>query len=1297
MRSKSILIVIILLMSMIAPMAAAIPVEGPSGKLRAVEAPVPVTIERTGPLTGPRAVAGPYGPSNLVPIFELEDLEGMMSHTYLDDFDGDGDKDYLYALGDGSGTWDLSLLDLGNFTHRWVNKTITLSTIVYSFTILDFDNDGIKDLMIRTDQKAHMVWGANGTEAWSLDMPPMLYGVGQADVDGDGTIEPIFGAASGVNTFYKAYNFSTGAIVWNSGPKLWAGSFMTGQLDGDAQEEIVYIVSDFVSPHYNITVVDPATNTTEWNKIYPNQLWEYRVKDMDTDGTDEVLTRMGPMPTTITLYEGEDGTQIWTNSSYSSPAFLNRIGDTDADDHLEIFSSDWGTEDVELIDGVTGFQQGYWTCSTYPPTNTWILPPYLDGSSDLAISGGHLNDRALRIVDGEDLSLVWEYKTPDIPFVYISDMDGDGFDEMMLRTSRWPDGGNVSIYNVTNFQLEWSLIDIGLSYGTMTPYIRGNQTAVGNKTLDIVFLTQPLSGQTQISFMDPVTYTFVNSTQTYESMAFWPTDIDDDGLHEVIFTEADTTAETVDLRVLKIDIGPTVNATLPAVQMTEDTPLPNAINLTDAFVDDGVSGSMTFEILSSGNDNITGTLNGTWLDLDIGVDNWNGDENMTVRGNDGVNTPVDAILKIQVAPVNDLPVIEDPGDLEFYEDQQVLFNMTASDVDNDTLEFSANISLVKIDPDTGQLNFTPTNNDVGAHSVLVSVSDGVGSPVDVAFNVTIRNTNDIPGIVGDEITQVYEDIEYNQTFDAFDDDGFDDVMTWALDTNATFLTIGNSTGGPMGYNAWIEGTPVNEDVGLFYVNISIEDPYDGSDFRNYTLTVINTNDEPEWVNVPENSTIVLGDNYSFDVNATDVDVGDHILYGISAVPGSVMTIGASTGIIDWTPEATGNYTITVTATDDISTTISHEFWVDVTEPPIPNDAPTATLVSPADGVEVSVLNPSFTWTVDDPDGDDVTSDLFVGKTRADVVAHTASSMVGDGLTVLSFKPTTLLEKGTTYYWTVIPSDGKGEGTCSQGVWSFTVNEDASMNTPPVIKTIGDQYAYVGDKFVLRIDASDQDNDVLFYSLDSPPAGMTIDSSTGEITWKPSKDQLGDHTMTVKVGDGKDITEATFTVTVEEAIIIEPPVGFLGSLLLLMLLIIIIIVVVIVLVVFAVMRKKDKGMPPQQGPPVPPPVLAQGTAAPVFPYEQGPGQTQEDPTPPAVDPGTGEEATTAAPPPPPPPPAQPEETTEAVTEGDQPTTQTEGDPPKTEGFYQPQPTEEYYQDKPTDKYYQDETTETYYRR
>lgn len=96
------------------------------------------------------------------------------------------------------------------------------------------------------------------------------------------------------------------------------------------------------------------------------------------------------------------------------------------------------------------------------------------------------------------------------------------------------------------------------------------------------------------------------------------------------------------------------------------------------------------------------------------------------------------------------------------------------------------------------------------------------------------------------------------------------------------------------------------------------------------------------------------------------------------------------------------------------------------------------------------------------------------------------------------------------------------------------------NHPPEIRGVPPDRAQVGQYYVYRLDARDQDRrDVLAYSLTTAPAGMTV-SSVGEVSWMPESAQVGYQPVVVAVGDGHIEVVMNFTVTVSVSPINMPP-------------------------------------------------------------------------------------------------------------------------------------------------------------
>ena len=75
-----------------------------------------------------------------------------------------------------------------------------------------------------------------------------------------------------------------------------------------------------------------------------------------------------------------------------------------------------------------------------------------------------------------------------------------------------------------------------------------------------------------------------------------------------------------------------------------------------------------------------------------------------------------------------------------------------------------------------------------------------------------------------------------------------------------------------------------------------------------------------------------------------------------------------------------------------------------------------------------------------------------------------------------------------------------------------------VNRPPRVVSAPDR-SLPGDGFHYRVEAEDPDGDMpLRFELTDPPAGMKIGAISGEIEWRPTRDQVGLHTVRVIVDD-----------------------------------------------------------------------------------------------------------------------------------------------------------------------------------
>ena len=101
-----------------------------------------------------------------------------------------------------------------------------------------------------------------------------------------------------------------------------------------------------------------------------------------------------------------------------------------------------------------------------------------------------------------------------------------------------------------------------------------------------------------------------------------------------------------------------------------------------------------------------------------------------------------------------------------------------------------------------------------------------------------------------------------------------------------------------------------------------------------------------------------------------------------------------------------------------------------------------------------------------------------------------------------------------------------------------------FNSSPVIESDPVTTAKEGAVYTYDVEATDPNEDTLTYSLTTSPTGMTINSTTGVITWTPTEDQVGENEVVAEVSDGSKSATQSFTITVDEtlltSIVVLPP-------------------------------------------------------------------------------------------------------------------------------------------------------------
>ncbi|MEE9150975.1 MAG: putative Ig domain-containing protein, partial [Thermoplasmata archaeon] len=434
------------------------------------------------------------------------------------------------------------------------------------------------------------------------------------------------------------------------------------------------------------------------------------------------------------------------------------------------------------------------------------------------------------------------------------------------------------------------------------------------------------------------------------------------------------------------------------------------------------------------------------------------------------------------------------------------FNLTinASDVSGDTITFLDNSSLFEIDPITGRISFTPRNEDVGVHTINITAIDEDGGVSFMEFNMTVENTNDPPLIISSPITEAVEETLYQYDVMVEDEDMLVsplEVITYSFDSAPAGMEIDSQ-----GRITWIPTDFQASQIFNVIVNVSDGQAYD---LQVFGITVTNINDEPVIISTPIISA-VEDTYYTYDVNASDVDIGDVLTYKLDMSPQG-MIIDESSGVISWLPtnDFVGNNEVIVNVTDSSSAYDTQEFTILVSNT---NDAPE---LEPIGDLEATEDLPFYYQVVaTDVDSYDVlsfydNSELFEIDKNTGIISFTPPN---DDVRTYTLKITVKDNEGATDSETII----------------FTV---LNMNDPPALDFISDYLLIEDTPFTFVVTASDIDAGDSITFLDNSTL-FDIDGYTGEISFTPTNEDVGVHFVNISVLDengGMNYQTVTFII------------------------------------------------------------------------------------------------------------------------------------------------------------------------
>lgn len=530
--------------------------------------------------------------------------------------------------------------------------------------------------------------------------------------------------------------------------------------------------------------------------------------------------------------------------------------------------------------------------------------------------------------------------------------------------------------------------------------------------------------------------------------------------------------------------------------------------VSDCFLDTTLSGT-TILVGNGGSTGVSGKtyaeMNRRQTFLDAGWDL----ENVWVMIDNLTHPKLDGFYHNPIVDVSSQTSILEDEPFQGYFDVMISDHIAQNALT--LVEYATDASWLTVDVQNNTFFGTPTNEDVGTYFLNITAWDRCDRNTSENITITVGNVNDPPVITTENVLYAYEDSEYSVGYTATDIDPTGDTLTWALHTKADWLSLNSNSG-------ILNGTPENQDVGFYWVEITVRDGLGGHDMTNFTLEVINTNDPPtfslEWERYIDEY-----EQFKVVVKPEDPDKDDVLTINFTSEvpckfegPQTIVTVGG----------VKQNFKLNISVTDKAGASTFKEIQVIVNNT---NDPPVITTLPPVSTMEDALF--SLDLTADDPDpSDTLTWNL---SSPQDWLSISDSTLSG-----------TPLNEHVGTHWVVIEATDEAGATDTLGFYLDVIN----VNDPPEwLEQVGNQTIYQGEELTVYASMRDVDPDdslrIVYDGLKDGWKVSTVDEISSRpyiiapITFIPPEDALGIFPITINYTDGEYEISQTFYLTIKE--------------------------------------------------------------------------------------------------------------------------------------------------------------------
>jgi RHS repeat-associated protein len=590
-------------------------------------------------------------------------------------------------------------------------------------------------------------------------------------------------------------------------------------------------------------------------------------------------------------------------------------------------------------------------------------------------------------------------------------------------------------------------------------------------------------------------------TGTPPNLTYTPA-LDYNGPDSFTFRTADgfevSEVATIAITIEPANDAPKANAQELVTQ--EDTSLPIVLSAIDVDGD-----ALTYTIVQPPQH---GALSGTAPNLTYTPEsNYHETDSFVFRTSDGHASSNEALIQIQVTPVNDAPVA-DGQSITTEEDTPREVVLTGSDVDGDILNFRivSGPSHGLLGGGAPQLTYTPASNYNGADAFTFVVNDGAGDSAPATVSVSVGPVNDAP-------------VTYNQNV-ATDEDTPLQIPLWADEYDGDPLTFAISSpphhGTLSGTLPDLTYTPAADYHGPDSFAFKANDGLEDSNVSVVIITVGSVNDNPVALAqhrlTPEDSPLTIA------LTSTDID-GDPISYAVVTPPVHGSLSGTPPNLT-YSPAANFNGEDAFVFRANDGSADSAPATVSITVQPV-NDLPVAAPQTIATDEEVPVV---VNLTGSDVDNDSL-SFLVITPPEHGTLSGTPPQLV--------YSPTADYDGPDRIVFAV--NDGTSDSLPAEVQITVRRVNDAPAAQGQSVSTAEDTALY------LTLGGTDADNDPLSYGVTTPPQHGTLSGTPPDVVYTPAADYNGPDHFAFTVNDGT-LNSAEAVVQIAVSAVNDAPVA-----------------------------------------------------------------------------------------------------------------------------------------------------------